>query len=119
MTTLTEGRHPGEAILSEANGQRSREAITIESGENLAPNTVLGRVTASGNYVAYDETNSDGSETAAAVLFDAVDATGGDAAGVAFVRDAEVFSGALVWKGGVDETGGITDLAGRGIIVRD
>jgi hypothetical protein len=35
MTVLVETRHPGEFILSEANGQRSREAITIASGAGI------------------------------------------------------------------------------------
>ena len=53
MTVLVETRHPGEFILSEANGQRSREAITIASGAGIiAAGTVLGKVTASGKYVA-------------------------------------------------------------------
>jgi hypothetical protein len=46
-------RHPGEFILSEANGQRSREAITIASGAGIiAAGTVLGKVTATGKYLA-------------------------------------------------------------------
>ena len=48
MTVLTEGRHPGEFLMTEANGQRSRENITIASGAGIiAPGTVLGRITAS------------------------------------------------------------------------
>ena len=35
MTVLVETRHPGEFILSEANGQRSRETITIASGAGV------------------------------------------------------------------------------------
>lgn len=45
MTTFTEGMHAGEFILSEANGTRSREAITVtQAGVALAAGTVLGRV---------------------------------------------------------------------------
>jgi len=45
MTTLTEGRHPGEAILSEANFHRSRDSITIPAGTGVVPaGTVLGEV---------------------------------------------------------------------------
>ena len=35
MSVLVETRHPGEFILSEANGQRSRETITIASGAGI------------------------------------------------------------------------------------
>ena len=41
MTTLTEGRHAAEFILSEANGQRSRENGTVKSGQNLAAGQVV------------------------------------------------------------------------------
>jgi hypothetical protein len=45
MTVLTEGIHPGEFLMSEAVGNRSREAITILSGEGvLSPGTVVGLV---------------------------------------------------------------------------
>lgn len=45
MTVLTEGRHAGEFLVSEAEGTRSREQIVIGSGADLVPGTVLGRVT--------------------------------------------------------------------------
>lgn len=44
MPVLTEARHAGEFILSEANGTRARENITVLSGQKLAAGAVLGRV---------------------------------------------------------------------------
>lgn len=45
MTKLTEGRHPGEFLLSEANGFRSREKGVIVAGSGVfAPGTVIGLV---------------------------------------------------------------------------
>jgi hypothetical protein len=45
MPVFTEGRHAAEFILSEANFHRSRDTITIASGEGvLAPGTVVGRI---------------------------------------------------------------------------
>ena len=45
MTVLIEGLHPGAFLMTEANGQRSRENITIASGAGIvAPGSVLGRV---------------------------------------------------------------------------
>ncbi len=41
---FTEPRHPGEAILSEANFHRSREVVTIAQGQTIAPGTVLARL---------------------------------------------------------------------------
>jgi hypothetical protein len=41
----TEGARPFEALLSEAEGRRSREEVTVLAGAALAPNTVVGRIT--------------------------------------------------------------------------
>lgn len=43
MATKTQGQQTGEFIVSEANGKRSREKITVLSGENLKAGHVLGR----------------------------------------------------------------------------
>lgn len=45
MTTLTEGKRPGQFLLSEASFHRSRDTVTILSGSgDLAPGTVLGKI---------------------------------------------------------------------------
>lgn len=118
MTALTEGRHAGEFILSEANGNRSREEVTIVSGEDLAAGTVLGKITASGKYAAYDNGASDGTQAAAGVLLDACDATAGDAQATMIARDAEVNGEMLGFLTSADESAAITDLLALGIVVR-
>jgi len=45
MTTLSESTHAAEFMVSEAEGTRSREAITLLSGQNLKAGAVLGKVT--------------------------------------------------------------------------
>jgi hypothetical protein len=45
MALLTEGQHAGEFIVSEANGSRSREKVTVLSGQNLKAGHVVGKVT--------------------------------------------------------------------------
>lgn len=119
----TEARRTGEFILSEGNGTFSREEVTILSGEVLAAGQVVGKITASGKYVAYDNDvdPADGSETAAGILYAAVDATGGDAKGVIIARNAEVAGTHLTWGADNDAgdiTAGKADLAAIGIIVR-
>lgn len=42
MTTLTEAVYPNESRISEAAGERSREAITVASGSNVKAGMVLG-----------------------------------------------------------------------------
>lgn len=43
MATLNEGRHPGEFIINEDPGTRSREAVKIAASQTIAPNTVLAK----------------------------------------------------------------------------
>lgn len=120
MASKTETVHDGEFLISEANGHQSREEVTVVSGQNLVGGAVVGKITASGKYKIYDNAAVDGSEVAAAVLFGAVDASGGDKKGVIIERDAEVNADLLNW-GANDATGktaGIADLLTKGIKVR-
>ena len=118
MTALTEGRHAGEFILSEANGQRSREAVTIDTGQNLQAGAVLGKLTSGGNYAQYDDGASDGTQAAAAILLADCDATDADVEAAVIIRDAEVMGPMLGYLTGADEAAAIVDLAALGIIVR-
>ena len=215
MTILTEGKHAAEFLVSEAAGSRSRERITVLSGETLVAGAVLGKVTVgaatpaafagnaantgtiaavtlgagakagvykvviiepatnagkftvedpdgitigtgtvgvefagggltftvadgatdfsagegftitvaagSGKYREYDPANTDGSQTALAVLFAAVDAATADRPGVAIVRDAEVNAAELSWFTGAtadQKAAGLAQLAIAGIIGR-
>jgi hypothetical protein len=120
--TLTEGQHRGEFLVSEANGDRSRETVTVASGETLKPGHVLGQVTASGEYKKYNPSNADGSETAVAVCYDHVDASGGAVDAPIVARDAEVNRAELVWFSGATDaqkTTGVDELAAQsGIVAR-
>jgi len=123
MTVLIEGLHPGAFLMSEANGQRSREDIIIESGAGIiAPGTVLGKVTATGKYIASAVGAADGSETPAAINIYGGDASAGDAAVSAIVRDAEVNGHCLVYHADRDQPAekdaANAALGALGIIVR-
>ena len=110
----TEAQYPGAFILSEGPGVISRDRVTIASGQNLAAGTVLGKITASGLFAAYDNAATDGTQTAAAILYAAVDASGGNTPGAAITRLAEVDGNSLI---GLDADG-TADLAALNIIVR-
>src|SRR5687768_18298897 len=105
MAILTEDRFSGAAhyIVSEANGMyRSREQIGIARGAGvLKPGTVLGKITASGKYAAYNPTLATGVEDAVAILWEGCDATSEDVRRTATVRDTEVHADVLVWGAGV------------------
>jgi hypothetical protein len=217
MSTKTEGKHCAEFLVSEANGYRSREAVTVLSGQNLNAGAVLGRklvsptigaaaalgtntgngafgsVTAGANgaiqrgaykvsfvepttnlgtFVVYDPSgqylgdgvvgtafdneitftiadgatdfvsgdaftiavtagtykvkeynpaNTDGSQRVYGVLYDNVDASSADHAGVAIVRAAEVRDADLSWFSGATTTQKQTAkdaLAAAGVIAR-
>lgn len=122
QTALQEGMHTGEYLKSEANGARSRGVGVIASGENLSACTVLGKITANGQYTQLDTGASDGSEVAASILWAAVDATDAAVDGaVMHVRDCEVNGDDLVWPDGFSQgeiDTAIGELADVGIIVR-
>ena len=56
----------------------------------------------SGKYKEYNPANTDGSQTAVAILLDAVDATAADKDGVVVARHAEVNAAELIWFSGAD-----------------
>ncbi|MGF7176989.1 head decoration protein [Azospirillum doebereinerae] len=122
MATFTEGMHAGEFLVSEANGRLSRATITVASGAGkLQAGTVLATLTAGGKHVPYDNAGTDGSETAAAILYAGVDATAADVKATGIVRLAEVAAEALVWADGLDaagKTAGLADLAAAFVIAR-
>lgn len=121
MTLKTETQHAGGFIVSEANGTRARELITLVTGQNLLAGAVLGKITASGKYAVFAPAATDGTETAAAVLFADVDATIADQPAVALARDAELDRAALVYASGVTDPQKVTaetSLATHGLILR-
>jgi hypothetical protein len=109
----TEATRAGEFLVSEANGSRSREQVTVTGG-NYPAGQVLGKITASDKYTAYDAGASDGSETAVAILWSAADASTSDLEKAVIARDAEVSEALLT---GIDADGK-ADLAAAGIICR-
>lgn len=58
---------------------RHQQPIVVANGEGvLSKGTVLGKITASGKFAAYDNNASDGTQTAVGVLGCDVDASSGD-----------------------------------------
>ncbi|RWO90921.1 head decoration protein [Mesorhizobium sp.] len=122
MTALTEGRHAAEFILSEANGHRSRENGTLDTGD-LAAGTVL-QVSGLKLIAFTGATATDGSLVveAAGILIAAADATDADVEVAYIARDAEVNLSLLTYPNVLtdnsDETNTIASLALLGIIAR-
>lgn len=113
--SLTNTLRTGEFLLSEASGTRSRKEVTIAAAAGaMVAGTVLGKITASGKYTAYNNSASDGTEVAAGVLYSGVADLAVDQKAVAIVRDCEVTEIRLT---GID-TPGKADLELAGVIVR-
>lgn len=121
MTTFTETAHPGEYLLHEVNRYMSREKVVIASGAGvLVPGTVLGKVTASGKYVQLDQDAVDGSEVAAGILYQDVDATSADQDAVITGGYAAVDDKHLTFPGDIDageKTTAIAQLKTLDIVV--
>lgn len=121
MPTLTEGMHEGEFIGELAMGVGYHvDEITVLSGQTLVAGAVVGKVSASGKYVAYDNTGTDdGRRTVAGILVPAADASGGDVVSRALVRGpAVVNKNDLTWAAGIDaaeQAAAIAELLTLGI----
>jgi hypothetical protein len=112
MELFTNGVRNAEFLLSEANGQRSRELIVIPSGQGKLPAGTL--------LTELNEKAVDGLD-AVKVLYAAVDATDADVKATAVSLDAEVHGELLNWE---DDTTAdqkllaADSLAGSGIVIR-
>lgn len=83
--------------------------ITLLTGQNLAMGTVLGKVTASGKYVAYDDDGTDdGRRVAVGILMEDMDATDEDKVTGMFTRGNFYYDRLT----GADAAA-VTDLNGR------
>lgn len=123
MPVLSEGIHQGEFLISEANGSRSRETVTVtpETDRDYPSGTVLGQITVGGKYVEHDPDASDGTEDAAAVLYTEVKQGTSDVSAAVIVRDAEVDLGRLTFISGIDsgdQDDAVAALVALGIQVR-
>lgn len=111
MTPLISHPRLAAFVLSEADGQRSREnvLVTRDTDDAIPSGTVL--MTVSGKYVPYDGVSA---SVATGILYSHVPAGTGDVEAVAFVRDCEVNRRNII---GLDNDA-IADLNAVGVIVR-
>jgi len=123
MPTLTQAPNLGDLLKYEAPNLYSREQATVAAGQNLPLGAVVGLEAATGKLKALDPSATDGTEVAAGVLGNAVDATLIDREdAILIARHAIVARGALVWPAGItaaQKAAAIAQLVARGILVRD
>ncbi len=123
MATLTEGPHPGGFLVWEVLRDYTRETVTLASGAGqLAPGTVLGKITTGGKFTVLTSGATNGSQNAAGLLWGAADATAADAPGVVLLRGPAIVNRhEIILPEGATEaqiTAATTALAALGIIMR-
>ena len=124
MPVLTQPPSLGDLLKYELNPNYNRESVTLLAGTNYPLGAVLGVVTASGKYTLSPATGTDGSEAAAAVLLEGVDATTADATAVVIVRGPALLSKAqLTVDATVDDAAKLAtkhaELIAHGLVPRD
>ena len=126
MPVLTSAPTLGDLLKFELNASYSRETVTLKAGTSYPLGSVLGRISASGEYrlsPAAEVVGDEGAEVAVAVLLDAVDATDGVATGLIAARGPVILADtALVFDASVDQpterAAKIVQLATVGLVAR-
>jgi hypothetical protein len=123
MTTLTEGKHAGGFLVWEVLRDYTRDTVTVASGAGkLEPGTVLGKITSGGKFTTLAPAATNGSQTAAGILWAGVDASASDVPGVVLLRGPAIVNRhEIVWPEGATEaqiTAATTALAALGLILR-
>ena len=126
MPALTAPPTLGDLLKFECNPSYGRETVTLKAGTNYPLGSVLGKITASGEYrlsPAAEVVGDEGAEAAVAVLLQAVDANDGAATGLIAARGPVILAdGALVFDASVDDAAKraakITQLATLGLVAR-
>jgi len=123
MTTLTEGKHAGGFLVWEVLRDYTRDTVTVASGAGkLEPGTVLGKITSGGKFTALAPAATNGSQTAAGILWAGIDASAADTPGVVLLRGPAIVNRhEIVWPEGATEaqiTAATTALAALGLILR-
>lgn len=122
MPVITEGLNLGDLLKYEAPNLYSRDQITVGAGQNLPLGTVVGLVTATGKLKQIDPSATDGSQYAAGVLMQAIDATLIDREdGLMLARHAIVADHALAWPAAItsaEKLAAIAQLKSLGVLVR-
>ena len=122
MPVITESLNLGDLLKYEAPNLYSRDQVTVGAGQNLPLGTVVGLVTATAKLKQIDPSATDGSQYAAGVLMQAVDATLIDREdGLMLARHAIVADHALAWPAAItaaEKQAVVEQLKSLGILVR-
>jgi Bacteriophage lambda head decoration protein D len=122
MPALQEPFNLGDLLKYEAPNLYSRDRVTVLSGQTLPLGAVVGLVTSSGKVKQIDPSATDGSQYAAGVLIQDVDAHLADRTdGLMVARHAIVADHALQWPAGItlaEQQAAVLQLKALGVLVR-
>ena len=122
MTAITNDLTLGDLLKYEEENLYSRDQVTVLSGQNLKLGAVIGRVSATQKVKALDPSATDGSEVAAGVVLQSIDASAAEKTnGLIVSRQAIVADHALVWPVAItteEKTAAIAQLEAIGVLVR-
>ena len=121
MNWKTHPRTAGIYIAAEVAVALSRENGVLAEGESLQAGTVLGKLTATGEYVQLDPEADTGAENAAAILYASKDATDSAQPIVVTERLTAVTGDELIWPDGIAapaKAAAIAALAAKHIVIR-
>ena len=122
MTAITNDLTLGDLLKYEEENLYSRNQVTVVSGQSLKLGTVIGRVSATQKVKALDPSATDGSEVAAGVVLQSIDASAAEKTnGLIVSRQAIVADHALVLPVAItteEKTAAIAQLEAIGVLVR-
>ena len=122
MSVITNELTLGDLLKYEEENLYSRDQVTVLSGQNLKLGAVIGRVSATQKVKALDPSATDGSEVAAGVVLQSIDASSAEKTnGLIVSRQAIVADHALIWPSAItteEKTAAIAQLEAIGVLVR-
>ena len=122
MPAITEGLNLGDLLKYEAPNLFSRDQVTVASGQTLPLGAVVGIVTATGKVKQVDPSATDGTQYAAGVLMQAIDAALIDREdGLMVARHAIVADHALTWPAAItaaEKLSAMQQLKSLGVLIR-
>jgi hypothetical protein len=122
MPAIREPKNLGDLLKYEAPNLYSRDRVTVAAGQTLSLGCVVGIVNDTGNIKAFDPSSTDGSQFAAGVLMQDVDAQLVDISDALIIaRHAIVSDHALVFPAEIaaaEKAVAIQQLKNLGILVR-
>lgn len=121
-TVFSESMNLGDLLKYEAPNLYSRDRVTVVAGQTLPLGAVVGMVTATGKVKQIDPSATDGSQYAAGVLMQAVDAALAERPdGLMVARHVIVADHALQWPTGIttaEQQAAVAQLKALGVLVR-